>query len=325
MRQAPRLLLVVPCLNEAEALPHTVAALRRLLETMTDDGLIAPLSSILCIDDGSTDGTWKYLSALANASADLSAIRLTRNCGQQNAIMAGLMAAMPVCDAAITLDADLQDDPSVIPEMVRHYRCGDDIVYGVRRSRRSDSMRKRMSARMFYKLRSSLTHENIPDHSDFRLLSATSLRRLARFSESGLYLRGLMPLIGGRSSIVHYDRAPRRLGKTKYPPRRMVSLALDGITSFSSRPIRAIFLAGLIFLMLDIVVSLYVTISHFSGHSYPGWTSIMLSVWFLGSMMLIAIGIVGEYIGKIFIEVKQRPRYLIEETAGHLTIDDTAQ
>lgn len=312
-KASPEILLVLPCYNESEVLSATLKSLLSLLGEMSSDGIVSASSGILCVDDGSDDDTWEIIRAYSSRHSAVSGIRLARNCGQQAALMAGMIEAQNRCDAAITIDADLQDDPAVIPQMIAHFKEGAEMVYGVRNSRRTDSWIKRISARSFYRLRSLLMRENIYDHSDFRLMSASVLHRLAEYGESNLYLRGLMPQLSRKTAIVTYDRVARAAGETKYPTGRMFTLALDGITSFTSRPIRAIFVVGLIFLLLDIAVGIYVFISYYRGDSIQGWTSLMLSVWFLGSCMLMAIGVVGEYIGKIFIEVKHRPRWFISE------------
>lgn len=317
-RNRPKIFLVLPCYNEADALPQTLRRLTSLLDRLSTEGKVASGSAILCVDDGSTDATWSIITGGASLTQRITGLRLARNYGQQTALMAGLKEVAARCDAAITLDADLQDDPSVIPMMLNEFTDGADTVYGVRRSRDTDSRAKRWSARAFYSVRSKLAADNVRDHSDFRLMSATVLCRLAEYGEANLYLRGLLPLLGGKTAVVEYDRAERVAGRSKYAGRSMVSLALDGITSFTSRPIRAIFIVGLVLLILDVAVALYVFISYFRGDSIQGWTSLMLSVWFLGSILLMAVGIIGEYIGKIYIEVKRRPRWFIRERTEEL-------
>jgi glycosyltransferase involved in cell wall biosynthesis len=309
----PTIAIVVPCYNEQEALPISMPQLLTLLDSMVAQDMISPESYILCSNDGSKDKTWAVIEALHAKDNRIKGISLAHNRGHQNALLAGLMSAIDKCDAAISIDADLQDDPHAIVEMVHNFIHGDDIVYGVRSSRQTDTWFKRNTAHAFYSLQRSMGVETIYDHADYRLMSNHALHLLAQYDEENLFLRGIIPHIGLRSSIVHYERAQRCAGESKYPLAKMLSFSIDGITSFSAKPMRYIFLTGLTFLLMDIAVALWVFIAYFFDQTITGWASIMLSIWFLGSLILIGIGVVGEYIGKIFIEVKRRPRYAIEK------------
>jgi len=309
----PMVAFVVPCYNENQVLRQSIPLLLEALDSMTSAGIASPDSFILCVDDGSKDDTWQIISALHREDQRVKAIRLSHNRGQQNAMLAGLMTVRPLTDAAITIDADLQDSLEAAAEMVLLYREGYDIVFGVRASRKSDSFFKRTSARAFYRLQNRMGLETIYDHSEFRLMSRRALDILSEYPERNIYLRGIMPAIGLRNTTVSYDRSPRLAGETKYSLMKLVSLSIDAITSFSARPMRLIFLIGLILLVADIGIAIWVFVSHFAGKAMSGWSSLMLSVWFLGSLILISLGIIGEYIGKIFNEVKRRPRYSVQD------------
>lgn len=306
--------IVVPCFNEEAVLPSTVPALLSVLDCMTDRSMVSPESYILCCDDGSKDATWKIISEFHLADHRVKGIALAHNRGHQYALLAGLMTVKHRCDAAISIDADLQDDPNAIVEMVRGFLSGNEIVFGVRNDRTSDSWFKRSTAHAFYTLQRQMGIETVYDHADFRLMSRRALELLSEYGESNLFLRGIIPQLGLKSDIVTYTRNPRTAGESKYPLARMLSFSIDGITSFSAKPMRWVFFIGLAFLAIDVLVGLYVGISIlYSDHLEAGWASILLSIWFLGSLILMAIGLIGEYIGKIFIEVKQRPRYAIRD------------
>lgn len=310
----PRLAIVIPCYNEEEALPFTTTKLIEILDSMSSEGLVSPDSFILCSNDGSKDGTWDVICRLHDADNRIKGISLAHNRGHQYALLAGLMTAKDMCDAAVSIDADLQDDPEAIVEMVRQFNDGKEIVYGVRSSRKTDTWFKRTTAHGFYKFQSMMGLQTVFDHADYRLMSARALDLLSGYTESNLFLRGIVPQIGLDTAVVKYERHERVAGESKYPLGKMISFSVDGITSFSAKPIRLIFFVGLVFMILDILIAIYVLISYFRHDTIWGWSSIMLSVWFLGSLMLMGIGIVGEYIGKIFVEVKQRPRYAIKES-----------
>ena len=310
----PILGLVIPCYNEQEVLNDTLSQLKPIVNEMIDNGLICESSKIFCVDDGSKDTTWSIIDAASKADSMICGVKLAGNVGHQNALMAGLTVAVEECDVMISIDADLQDDTAVISQMVEKYNAGADIVYGVRQSRQTDTFFKKNSALMFYKMMNSLGTKTIYNHADYRLMSKRAVRNLLSFRERNLFIRGIVPTIGFKTDIVYYDRHARMAGESKYPLKKMISFAVDGITSFSIRPIRLIFLIGIIMLLATVTVSLYVLISYFAGETLRGWTSMMLSLWFIGSLILISLGIIGEYIGKIYIEVKDRPRFFIEKT-----------
>lgn len=309
----PVLAVVIPCYNEAEALPLTMPRLLDVLDSMIRSGAISADSYVLCVDDGSRDGTWQCIAALHEADRRVRGIALAHNRGHQYALLAGLMTVKDECDAAVSIDADMQDDPNAIATMTERYRQGAEIVYGVRSSRQTDTWFKRNSARAFYKLQNAMGLQSVYDHADYRLMSSRALDILSQYREQNLFLRGIVPLIGLKTDIVTYERHERVAGESKYPLAKMLAFSIDGITSFSAKPLRWIFMTGLTLLLLDIAVAVYVLCSYFSGDTISGWSSIMLSVWFLGSLILMAIGVVGEYIGKIFTEVKARPRFNIRE------------
>ncbi|MGM9800188.1 MAG: glycosyltransferase family 2 protein [Muribaculaceae bacterium] len=309
----PRIAIVIPCYNEEQALPITAREILALIDRMADDELISRDSYILCCNDGSRDATWKVITDLHATDNRLKGISLAHNRGHQYALLAGLMTAKDACDAAISIDADLQDDPNAIIEMVRKFRDGKEIVFGVRSSRKTDTWFKRTTAHAFYSFQNAMGLETVYDHADYRLMSHRALELLSQYGESNLFLRGIIPQIGLETDIVTYERNERVAGESKYPLSKMLSFSIDGITSFSARPMRWIFMTGLILLVLDIFIAIYVLLAYFHHSAISGWTSIMLSVWFLGSLILMGIGIVGEYVGKIYIEVKNRPRYAIKD------------
>lgn len=310
----PVIAIVVPCYNEQEVLPITAPKLLEVLDRMRDKGIASGESFVLFCNDGSRDRTWEIIENLHSENPRFKGLSLAHNRGHQNVLLAGLMTVAEMCDAAISIDADLQDDPDAIIEMVEKFNHGKEIVYGVRSSRETDTWFKRTTAHGFYSFQKKMGLETIYDHADYRLMSARALKMLSRYGESNLFLRGIIPQIGLDWDTVGYKRAARAAGESKYPLSKMLSFSIDGITSFSAKPMRIIFLVGLVFLLLDIAVATYVLISYFfNDFIEPGWASLMLSTWFLGSLILMGIGIVGEYIGKIFIEVKQRPRYEIRD------------
>lgn len=314
MTNKPKISIILPCYNESEVLPTTVSELLKLLDYMSQENMIDKSSYLLCCNDGSKDDTWKIINQLHSQDNRVKGISLTHNRGHQNVLLAGLMFVIDRCDAAISIDADLQDDPNAIVQMVKDFLAGKEIVYGVRSSRTCDTRFKRSTAHAFYRFQRLMGLETIYDHADYRLLSNRALHLLSEYGESNLYLRGIIPQIGLDNSIVTYERKARIGGVSKYPIAKMLSFSIDGITSFSAKPMRLIFLIGVLLIIIDIVVAIYVFFSYFTQNAISGWTSIMLSIWFLGGLILMGIGIVGEYIGKIFIEVKQRPRYAIKET-----------
>lgn len=309
----PRIAIVMPCYNEEQALPISSAEILSLLDKMSQENLISSDSYILCCNDGSKDNTWAVIQNLHSKDNRVKGISLAHNRGHQYALLAGLMTAKDNCDAAISIDADLQDDPNAIVEMVQKFREGKEIVYGVRSSRKTDTWFKRTTAHAFYSFQNVMGLETVYDHADYRLMSRRALELLSQYGEENLFLRGIVPQIGLDTDIVKYERNVRVAGESKYPLSKMLSFSIDGITSFSARPMRWIFMIGLILLVIDVFVAVYVLFAFVENNAVSGWTSLMLSVWFLGSLILMGLGIVGEYIGKIFIEVKNRPRYAIKD------------
>lgn len=309
----PVIAVVIPCYNEQEALPISIPRILGILDEMAHRGIASADSFILCSDDGSRDSTWSVIARLNKEDSRVRGISLAHNRGHQYALLAGLMDVRDKCDAAISIDADLQDDPRAMIEMVEKFRDGAEIVFGVRGSRATDTRFKRLTARGFYKFQHLMGLETVYDHADYRLMSARALDILSQYRESNLFLRGIIPQIGLKTATVVYDRDSRVAGESKYPLSKMLSFSVDGITSFSSRPIRYVLMLGVVFILIDIVIAIYVLYNHFHGHTVPGWSSLMLSIWFVGGSVLIGLGIVGEYVGKIFNEVKQRPRYNIAD------------
>ncbi len=309
------LLIVVPCYNEEEMLPETTKQLTAVIDKMVYDRSIST-GRILYIDDGSKDNTWKLIEKYASESNKVCGLKLSRNSGHQFALTAGLEWASENADAAISIDADLQDDVNAIYDMVKCFNDGKDIVYGVRRERKTDTFFKRNTALLFYKLMNKLGGKIIYNHADFRLMSRRALKSLMDYPERNLFLRGMVASLGYPSDIIYYDRKERMAGVSKYPLKKMISFALDGITSFSIKPLHYITYLGVVFILISIAVIIYALISYFDRDAIQGWTSLLISVWFIGGCILIACGVIGEYVGKIYIETKRRPLYFIEKTAG---------
>ncbi len=311
----PLLAIVIPCYNEEEALPVSVPIILELLTRLVSLKDIGASSYILCINDGSKDSTWKRIQKLHIADSRVKGINLAHNRGHQYALLAGLMTVMDRCDACISIDADLQDDPEAIVDMIRQYREGKEIVFGVRSSRQSDTYFKRSTAHAFYSFQKAMGLETVYDHADYRLMSNRALHLLSEYGEANIFLRGIIPLIGLDTGVTAYRRSPRVAGESKYPLAKMLSLSIDGITSFSARPMRWIFIIGFVSFIATLLVTIYVLVSYFCSENVnAGWASIMLSIWGLASLIMISIGIVGEYIGKIFNEVKARPRFAVRDT-----------
>jgi len=317
-----RFAIVSPCYNEEEVLHESASRLSSLFNNLITKKKISSDSFILYVNDGSRDKTWSIIQELHSTNKFICGLNLAHNVGHQNAIMAGMMTAKDYADAVVTIDADLQDDINAIEEMIDKYNAGNDIVYGVKISREGDSFAKRSSAILFYKIQQSMGVKAIYNHADFRLLSKRALNELSLYKERNLYLRGLMPMMGFPSATVDDVISPRTAGSSKYTLSKMLRLATDGITSFSTKPISLIIGVGTIGMVISFLMLIYVLTSWISGHVTPGWSSIMLSVWFIGSALLLSIGIVGEYIGKIYIEVKQRPLYSIEQILMHQKDND---
>lgn len=307
-----RLAVVIPCYNEEEMLPISIPKLKELLNLLKDAGKISKDSFLLFVNDGSKDKTWELLEQSHKDNDDVYAIKLARNVGHQNALLAGLSVAKDMADMTISIDADLQDDISKMEEMVDAYHEGCDIVYGVRNSRKTDSFFKRFTAQSFYKLMNLMGVETIYNHADYRLMSKRAVEELERYTESNVYLRGMIPLLGYKTSQVYYERSKREAGESKYPLKKMLGLAFDGISSFSVKPINMIVSVGFLVLLACFCAALYAFISYFHGNVERGWTSIILSIWFLGGVQLVSIGIIGMYIGKVYKEVKRRPKYNID-------------
>lgn len=309
-----RLAIVVPCYNEEEVLKIASGALREVLSDLAAKNKIAPDSFILFVNDGSRDRTWELIEEEHRLYPDqIRGVKLAGNVGHQFALTAGLLTAMERSDVTVSIDADLQDDVAVIEEMIDKFHQGSDIVYGVRRERKSDTFFKRTTAQAFYKLMALMGVRTVYNHADFRLMSKRAVEHFSRFKETNLFLRGMMPLIGYQTDSVYYDRKERVAGESKYPLKKMLALAFNGISSFSVKPISMILGLGLFIIICSMLAAVYALISYFTGSVVPGWTSLILSIWFLGGLQLMAIGMVGQYIGKIYMEVKQRPRYNIEK------------
>ena len=307
------LYVVIPCYNEEEVLPQTVRRMDHLMGEMETQGQISPKSRVVFVDDGSKDATWQLIQETTEQNERFHGIKLARNAGHQNALLAGLMTIKESCDCCISMDADLQDDIGAIPRFVAEFDKGNDVVYGVRSKRDTDSKFKRITANLFYRLMRFLGADVIENHADYRLMSRRALEALSQFQEVNLFLRGVVRLVGFPSSRVYYERSERVAGKSKYPLKRMLSFAFDGITSFSIRPIRLVWSLGLLACLLAVVAAIYSLAAWMMGNSVSGWTSLMISIWFLGGVQLVSVGVIGEYIGKIYKEVKHRPRYIIEE------------
>ena len=307
-----RLAIVIPCYNEEEMLPISLPRLTEFLSALMSRDKISKDSYLLLVDDGSKDKTWDQLREWHEKSDMVRALKLARNTGHQNALFSGLLTASKDADMIVSIDADLQDDYTKIEEMVDFYHEGCDIVYGVRSKRDSDSFFKRFTAESYYKLLNRMGVDCVYNHADFRLMSKRAVLQLAKYEEVNLYLRGIVPLIGYKSAAVEYERTKREAGESKYPFKKMLALAFDGITSFSVKPINYILGLGIIVLFICFVAAVYAFVSYFSGNVTEGWTSLILSIWFLGGVQLICLGVIGEYIGKTYKEVKRRPKYNIE-------------
>lgn len=312
-----RLAIVVPCYNEEEMLPLTTKELTGVLSDLITKQKIAPDSYILYVDDGSKDSTWELIRKFHEEEKKVFGLKLAGNVGHQNALTAGMLNAMEHADIMISIDADLQDDTAVMEEMVDKFHEGKDIVYGVRNDRKKDSFFKRTTAQMFYKVMAAFGVKTVYNHADYRLMSKRALQEFSKYQEINLYLRGVMPLIGYETDCVYYERKERVAGKSKYPLKKMLALAWNGITSFSVKPIDFITALGGFLIFLCVIAAVYALVSYCNGHTVPGWTSLILSIWFLGGMQLVAIGMIGQYIGKIYIEVKHRPRYNVETYLNH--------
>lgn len=307
------LYLVIPCYNEEEVLPETSKRLTAKLGAMIEMRFISQDSKIVFVNDGSKDRTWQLIRQYHEENPMIQGINLSRNKGHQNALLAGLMTVKEYCDMAISMDADLQDDVDAIDQFVEKYYEGCEVVYGVRSERKTDSFFKRASAQSFYKLMLHMGVEIVYNHADYRLMSRRALDEMEGFKEVNLFLRGIVPLIGFQSGVVTYERHERFAGESKYPLKKMLNFAFDGITSFSVKPIRMVTTLGIIIFAISILMLIYFLITWCIGWTVPGWTSIVVSVWAIGGLQLLAIGIIGEYIGKIYMETKARPKFIVQE------------
>lgn len=331
MEKPEILYMVVPCYNEEEVLRETAKRLEEKYRSLIDRLLISPKSRVVFVNDGSKDSTWEIIQELHNESPQLfSGINLSRNSGHQNAVLAGLMTVRDICDMAITMDADLQDDINAIDEMVQKYYEGNQVVYGVRSERKTDTFFKKFTAEGFYKFMKVMGADVVYNHADFRLMSKRVLCELANYKEVNLFLRGMVPLIGFKSCNVYYERAERFAGESKYPLKKMLAFAINGITSFSTKPLKMITTLGIVTSMLSILAFIWAFIAKFAGFAELGWSSTICSIWLIGGLQLFCLGIIGEYVGKIYAEVKQRPRFIVADFlndlgAEFINTDDSQQ
>ena len=309
---ANRLMVVIPCYNEEEVLPETSKRLIEKMHSLMEKGLITEDSKVLLVNDGSKDRTWEMITQLHKENPLFEGVKLSRNRGHQNALLAGLMTARNRCDISISMDADLQDDMDAMDRFIEKYNEGCEIVYGVRNKRETDTWFKRETALFFYRLMKGLGVDITYNHADYRLMSNRALNALAEFSEVNLFLRGLAPLVGFQSDVVYYDRSERFAGESKYPLKKMLAFAIDGITSFSVKPLRLITSVGFVIFVVSLFMLLYALIAWISGKTVAGWTSMLGSIWLIGGIQLLSLGVIGEYIGKIYNETKRRPRFIID-------------
>lgn len=307
------LYIVVPCYNEEEVLPETARRLKEKMDALRAAGKISDRSRVLLVNDGSRDRTWALIEELHRKDKLFSGVNLSRNRGHQNALLAGLMTARERCDMAISMDADLQDDIGAVDAMVEQYYAGCDIVYGVRSSRAKDTFFKRFTAEGFYRLMNFMGAETVFNHADYRLMSRRALEGLTQFKEVNLFLRGIVPMIGYPTGTVEYERGERFAGESKYPLKKMLSFAMEGITSLSTKPIRYITALGFLIFLVSIAMLIYSVVRWAMGETIIGWASVICSVWAIGGLILLSLGVIGEYIGKIYLETKERPRFLIRD------------
>ena len=319
----PRLAIILPCYNEQEVLPVTFERIRELICRMAESGRISSDSFALYVDDGSVDLTWELIEERNARDIYTFGLKLAANSGHQNALLAGLEAVADIADVTVTIDADLQDDENVIEDMIDSFIMGHDVVFGVRSSRESDSFFKGTTARGFYRVMNLLGAKTVYDHADFRLMSRRAVKQLLLYGERNIFLRGVVPLIGYRTDKVEYARKKREAGESKYPLKKMISFAFEGITSFSIKPISIIFGLGAIITALSIIAMIYSVIAYFAGKTVAGWPSLMISIWFLGGVQLLSIGLIGKYVGKTYIESKHRPRYNVETVRLPIETEDT--
>ncbi len=312
----PVLYIIVPCYNEEAVLPVTAPIFREKIRGLTQSGSIAGGSRVLFVDDGSSDATWDIIRELSEKDEAFCGISQSRNRGHQNALIAGLTEAVDRCDITVTIDCDGQDDINAVDEMIRAYRDGCDVVYGVRKTRKTDSFFKRFTAETFYRIVNSMGGEVVFNHSDYRLMSSRAVKGLLEFEEVNLFLRGMVPMVGFKSTSVGYDRQERMAGKSHYPLSKMMAFAWDGITSLSTRPIRFITCLGALVSLASIVGIIWALTVHTMGDTAWGWSSLVCAMFFIGGVQLLSIGVIGEYVGKIYLETKHRPRFILKDTAG---------
>ena len=312
-----KLYIVVPCYNEQEVLPETSKRLKNKMSDLIEKGIVDSESRIMFVDDGSRDQTWSLISELAKEDTIFAGVKLSRNQGHQNALLAGLMTAKQYADCVISMDADLQDDIDAVDAFLQKFTDGNDVVYGVRSSRKTDSAFKRITAQGFYKFMKLLGVDIVYNHADYRLMSKRALDALEEFTEANLFLRGIVPLVGFKWDIVEYERHERFAGKSKYPLKKMLAFAFDGITSFSVRPIRLITGCGFLIFLASLISLVVLLIMKLAGQTVQGWTTLMASIWLIGGIQLLSLGVIGEYIGKIYKETKRRPHYIIETITLH--------
>lgn len=311
--KTPVLFIVIPCYNEQEALPITAKRLVELTDDMIARKIIDPASRIVLVDDGSKDETWRVISELHAADGRFEGVKLAHNAGHMNALWAGMTLSVERCDCVITIDADLQDDVNAMYGFLEEFDKGADVVSGVRSSREKDTFFKRTTAQGFYKLMGKLGVEMVYNHADYRLLSRRALQALLSFGEVNMFLRGMVPMLGFRTAKVYYERGERVAGESKYPLKKMIAFAMEGITSLSNKPIRYVTLLGAVCALLGVAMAVYVIVSLIGGHTVAGWSSLMMSIWLLGGLQLMALGLIGEYVGKIYMETKRRPKFILEE------------
>lgn len=307
-----RLFIIIPCYNEEEVLPWTLQRLTTLVEQLNEMHHVS--TTLLLVDDGSRDATWRLISEAAARYPFVAGLKLAHNVGHQNALWAGMEQALPLCDAAVSIDADLQDDPDTILSMTEQWLQGTDIVYGVRKERKTDTWFKRVTALGFYRVMQMADRNMLYNHADFRLMSHRALEALMQYPERNMFLRGIVRQLGFNEGFVYYDRTARTAGESKYPLRKMLSFSIDGITSFSTGPLKFITFAGLTMTLVAIGIIIYALYEHLIGNTIAGWTSILVSMWFIGGVITTGVGITGVYIGKIYTEVKRRPRYFVDKT-----------
>ncbi len=308
----PKLFIVIPCYNEQEALPITAKRLVELTDDMLKKGLIDPGSRIVLVDDGSKDDTWKVITELHEGDSRFEGVKLAHNAGHMNALWAGMTLSVERCDCVITIDADLQDDVNAMYGFLEEFRKGADVVYGVRSSREKDTFFKRTTAQGFYKGMRKLGVDLVYNHADYRLLSKRALEALLSFGEVNMFLRGMVPMLGFNTAQVYYERGERVAGESKYPLKKMIAFAAEGVTSLSNKPIRWVLGLGAVCALLGVAMAVYVIVSLVQGRTVAGWASMMMSIWLLGGLQLIALGVIGEYVGKVYMETKRRPKFILE-------------